>query len=72
MPKPSKRPRDVNQLAAEIVSEAAGETERKSPPDTSKRPGGKAGGKARAEGLSPKRRREIAKKAAERRWKQDR
>ena len=31
--------------------------------------GGKKGGKARAEKLSPERRREIAKKAAEARWK---
>lgn len=31
--------------------------------------GGKKGGKARAEKLSPERRREIAKKAAEARWR---
>jgi hypothetical protein len=30
--------------------------------------GGKKGGKARAEALSPERRREIAKKAIEARW----
>lgn len=33
--------------------------------------GGKKGGPARAKKLSPERRREIAKKAAEARWKKD-
>ncbi len=66
-----KRPTDVNALAAEIVAEATGEKA-----DDGKDPlavelgrrGGLKGGKARAEKLSPERRREIAKRAAQARW----
>jgi hypothetical protein len=51
---------------------ATGEIEEGSPPDDGKDPGavalGRKGGKARAEGLSAKRRKEIAKKAAKSRW----
>jgi hypothetical protein len=73
MPNRSSKPRDVNALAARIVQEATGEA----PPDESgKNPaavalgrlGGQKGGKARAEKLTPDRRREIAKKAAQTRW----
>ena len=68
-----KRPRDVSQLAASIVRAA---TEGELEPDDGKNPaavtlgrlGGKKGGKARAAKLSPERRREIAKKAAQARW----
>ena len=77
MPKRSskKKPLDLNQLAALIVQEATAESAPKeSPPG--KNPaavalgqlGGLKGGKARAEKLSAKRRKEIAKKAAEARW----
>jgi hypothetical protein len=70
----SKRPRDVNQLAYQIVQEATG-NEPKQPPDT-RNPhavalgslGGKKGGRARAEKLTPEQRREIAQKAAAKRW----
>jgi hypothetical protein len=71
MPKrSSKKPRDVNALAAQIVAEATAD------PDEGKNPaavalgrlGGQKGGKARAEKLSAERRREIAKKAAQSRW----
>jgi hypothetical protein len=68
-----KRPRDVNQLAKQIVDEATGQAE---PVEDTRDPlavelgrrGGLKGGKARAEKLSPERRSEIAKKAAEKRW----
>ncbi len=74
--KPSKRPRDVNQLAKSIVDEAAGEAPPVKPADEKKNPaavalgrlGGLKGGKARAEKLTAKKRSEIAKKAAAKRW----
>lgn len=65
-----KRPRDTNQLANVIVDLTTGDTEKK--PESVKaqsgRKGGLKGGKARAEMLTPERRTEIAKKAAEKRW----
>lgn len=69
-----KRPRDPNQLAKLIVDIATGAV--KEPKEKKKNPaavalgrlGGKVGGKARAESLSPKRRKEIAKEAAKKRW----
>lgn len=67
-----KRPEDVNQLAASIVAEATSEPESdgKNPAAVALgRLGGLKGGKARAKKLSKKRRSEIAKKAAETRWK---
>lgn len=73
-----KRPRDLNQLAKSIVDEATGQTDAL-PPDTRDplavelgRRGGLKGGKARAAKLSPDRRSEIAKKAAQTRWSPDR
>jgi len=64
------RPRDVNQLAKMIVDLTTGdETEPElSAKQKAGKLGGLKGGKARAETLSPERRSEIAKKAAERRW----
>lgn len=75
MKKP-KRPRDTNQLAAFVVGVTTGEIKPPNP-DEAKDPaavslgrrGGLKGGKARAAKLSPKRRKEIAKKAAASRWK---
>ena len=70
MAKRSKKPADLNRLASAIVDEATDET----PPETESqqaqagRVGGTKGGKARAQNLSPERRSEIAKKAAESRW----
>jgi hypothetical protein len=67
--KPIKR-RDFTQVAFAVVREATGEapstklTGKKA--DSSK--GGKRGGKARAEKLTPEERSEIAKKAAQSRW----
>ncbi len=70
MPKRSKKPADLNRLAAAIVGEATDETP--PPPESQQkqagRIGGTKGGKARAERLSPERRSEIAKKAATSRW----
>lgn len=70
-----KRPRDPNQLARLVVGIATGETD-----DSAKiggknpaaialgRLGGQKGGAARAASLSVKRRRQIAKLAAAKRW----
>lgn len=68
-----RRPRDPNKLAKMIADLATGEIQE---PVSTKNPaavelgrlGGLKGGKARAESLSPERRKEIAKKAAEKRW----
>ena len=66
-----KRLRDANQLAKYIVDLTTGdETEPKmSPKAKAGRLGGLKGGNARAAKLSPEERSEIAKKAAESRWK---
>jgi len=61
---------DINQLAASIVEKATGEPIREKNPAAVAlgRLGGLKGGKARAEKLSPKKRKEIARKAAVSRW----
>ena len=70
-----KRPKDPNQLAAEIARlSTEDDQEEKSDPVKAYlasigRKGGLKGGKARAESLSARKRKEIAKKAAEARWK---
>jgi hypothetical protein len=76
MAKTPKRPRDTNQLAKFIVDLATGEESEPKPMDTGKDPaavalgrkGGLKGGTARAKSLPAKRRTEIAKKAAAKRW----
>ena len=68
-----KRPRDPNQLAKLIVDIASGAVidDRPEPPTPAQefaRSGGLKGGDARAKALSPEQRREIARKAAAKRW----
>lgn len=66
-----KRPRDPSQLAKSIVDIATGEVEDKDPDegkDKAAQALGRKGGRARAESLSAKKRKEIAKKAAQKRW----
>jgi hypothetical protein len=71
-----KLPRDPNQLAHAIVAIATGTRDVAIPGDDGKNPaavalgrlGGKKGGRARAEKLSPRKRKEIAKAAAAARW----
>lgn len=63
-PKGQKRPADINQLAKAII-EASTEGEKAESPQ---RKGGLAGGKSRANKLSPAERIEISKKAAKGRW----
>ena len=70
-----KKPRDINVLASQIIQEATGED--LIPREDGKNPaavalgrlGGLKGGKARASSLTPEQRKEIAKKAAQARWK---
>lgn len=70
-PKGENRPADVIGAAVMVGKIATGEIDEK-PPAEGKDPAavalGSKGGKARAEGLSAKRRKEIAKKAAIKRW----
>jgi hypothetical protein len=70
MEKRSKKPADLNQLAAAIAGDATDETpqEPESQQVRAGRAGGAKGGKRRSEILSSERRSEIAKKAAEARW----
>lgn len=70
-----KRPRDPAQLAKLMVDIATGEVEDRAPTpeEQGKDPAasamGKKGGAARAAAMSPERRAEIAKAAAEKRWR---
>ena len=66
-------PQDMNQLAAQIVEAIAQGEQGKNPFAVALgRLGGAKGGKARAKRLSPKRRTEIARKAAKTRWQRKR
>jgi hypothetical protein len=75
MPERSRRPRDANELAAQIVAEAVGD-EPPFDPYGGKNPaavelgrrGGQKGGKARAAKMTPEERSASAKKAAAARW----
>jgi hypothetical protein len=70
----AKRPRDPNQLAKLIVDIATGEVEdtvspKKRAATVRGRSGGLKGGKVRAKSLSPAERADIARLAANARWK---
>jgi acyl-CoA reductase-like NAD-dependent aldehyde dehydrogenase len=69
-PKGEKRPADVIGNAVHVMRIATGEVEETAPKSGRTR-SGRAGAKARASALSPKERSEIAKKAAEARWKRN-
>ena len=70
-------PRDTNQLAALVVKMATGQAVEPEPEKPAKdaaavelgRRGGLKGGKARWKGVSAKKRKELARKAALARWK---
>jgi hypothetical protein len=74
MPKQSKKPADLNKLAAAIVGDATDEDrvdqdDGKDPAAVALgRKGGEKGGKARAAKLTAEQRSEAAKKAAKARW----
>lgn len=59
-----KRPADVNQLGKLIMDIAVGDVEDEEP-----KSGRSRGGIARAVSMTPERRKQIAKKAADARWK---
>ena len=70
----TKRPRDLNQLGKLIVDISTGEAEDpasagKRNPAARGRAGGRAGGRVRARKLTPEQRADIARIAAEARWK---
>lgn len=76
-PKRPKRPRDINQLAFQLVQESTGEKPVVEPPAVrEKNPaavalgklGAEKGGKARAAKLAPEERKDIARRAAAARW----
>lgn len=67
MPKPPKRPRDMNELAKRIGDIATGQIDDTPAPEPN--PAAVKRGKARAAALSPRKRKAIAKKAASARWK---
>lgn len=69
-PRP-KRPRDTNQLGRLMVDILTGEVEDRAPKavNEAQRRGGLAGGKSRAASMSPERRSEVARAAAEKRWR---
>lgn len=73
-PKGERRPADVNARAVMIAKISTGEIEdvRPTPESEGKNPAavalGRLGGKARAAGLSARKRKEIARKAAKTRW----
>lgn len=71
-PKGQKRPADVIGNAVRVMQLATGEIEEGAPIDDGKDPNAKAlgakGGAARAKAMTPERRAEIAKAAANKRW----
>ena len=71
-PKGERRPADVNARAVLIAKIATGELEDVVTDDGKNAAAvalGRMGGKARAAGMSERRRKEIARKAAKERWK---
>ena len=73
-PKGEKRPADVIGAAVKVMKIATGEIEEEVP-DAAKehmRKGGEKGGRARAKSLTSEQRSEIARLAAEARWKKSR
>ena len=72
-PRGEKRPADVIGNAIKVARLAVGDEHETLGPDDGKDPAAKSlgarGGAARAKALSPKKRSEIAKKAAKARWK---
>ena len=74
-PKGEKRPADAVGAAVKVAKIATGEIEDEQPDDGKDKAAqelGRRGGRARAERMSPERRREIARLAATKRWEKDR
>lgn len=69
--KPTSGKRDFSQIAFSVFQQAIGEEEKPAPltpRQQASSEGGKIGGKARAEALTPERRKEISEQAAAARW----
>ncbi len=75
MAKRKKKEHDFSVTAFRVVQEATGQNEEEEKPDIDYsalgRKGGLKGGKARAEKLTPEQRSEIAKLAANARWRKE-
>jgi hypothetical protein len=80
MAKQSKKPADLNRLAAAIVGDATDEApqepesaegDEREPAAVTGRRGGLKGGRARAANMTAAQRSEAARKAARARWKRD-
>ena len=70
-PQGQKRPADVIGAAVMVAKIATGEIEAEISPVPKRARGGRIGGRARADRLTPEQRKEIAKKGAEERWSKD-
>ena len=74
-PKGQKRPADVVSNAVHVMRVLTGEADDEAPADDGKDKAaqsmGRKGGAARAASMTPERRAEIARKAAEKRWHGD-
>jgi hypothetical protein len=70
-PKGEKRPADVIGNAVKVMRIATGEEPEDIAPANAAATLGTLGGAARARNMTPERRAEIAKKAAQKRWKKD-
>lgn len=68
-PRGEKRPADVIGAAVKVMRIATGEEEEVLPERSAAAELGSKGGKARAATMTPERRKEIAQRAAEKRWK---
>ena len=68
-PRGERRPADVIGNAVKVMRIATGEEDEDITPASAAATLGKLGGKARAAGMTPERRAEIAKKAAAKRWR---
>lgn len=71
MPKHPKRPRDPSQLGKLLVDIASGDVTEVTPPRSAAAELGSKGGQARAKTLSETERRDIARKAATKRWQKN-
>ena len=70
-PKGQKRPADVIGNAVRVMRLATGELQESAPAEAKSAAAvelGRKGGRARADRLSPKKRQEIARRAAKKRW----
>lgn len=69
-PKGQQRPSDAIGAAIKVAKIATGEIEEAPDGKEAVRKAGKKGGKARAQALTPEQRQEIARTAAQARWKE--